>query len=324
MKETLNRAYIFALAWVFSFVQVCAQTPAGPQVELSLIVTDKGNKSVNTIRKDGIRVIEDKVEQTILSVDTDQRPIDFGLVIDSSGSFVRLIEAGLEAARLIIVNRRPADEIFIERFISSDKIQKVHDFSSDGNALVQALNTIQLEGGQSAVIDAVYIAAQYIAQHNATSAASRRKAVVIITDGEDRNSYYKIEHLTKLLVQENIQVFILGLTSELDRETSFIRRSPRERAQVLLKTIAEESGGRVFFPKDQAELTDATAEIIRNLHGQFRITYRSSNESRDKGFRKVEVKLVSNDAEERKAIAPRRYHVGPKDVPAKAKEQKSP
>ncbi|HET9714039.1 MAG TPA: VWA domain-containing protein [Pyrinomonadaceae bacterium] len=310
MKRILNRT--FGLACAFCVLQVAAQTPAGPKVELSLIVTDKANKPVNTINKADIRVIEDKVEQTVLGVEADERPVDCALVIDTSGSFRSLIASSLEMTRLLIVNRRPDDEIFIERFVSSDLIQTLHDFTRDGNALIESLKNIRIEAGQSAVIDALHVAAQHLAKHN--KSIERRKALVIITDGEDRNSFYKQEQLIKLLREEGIQVFILGLVVDLDREGGLIRASPREKAEKLLQTVAEETGGRVFYPKDKAELVEATVQIINHLRGQFRITYQSTNSTGD-GFRKVEVKVISPSGEKRNAIVPRGY------VPAKAKEQ---
>ena len=312
MKRILN----IVLACAFCVQQVFAQTPAGPKVELSLIVTDKADKPLNTINKADIRVIEDKVEQTVLSVEADERPVDCALVIDSSGSFRSLLASSLEMARLIIVNRRPADEMLIERFVSSDKIRVLHDFTNDNNALLESLNLFEIEIGQSAVIDALYVAAQRLASHNKAN-ESRRKAVVIITDGEDRNSFYKTEQLTKFLRDEGIQVFILGLLTELDSDRGFIGKNPRDKAKKLLQTVADESGGRVLFPKDKTELIEATVQMINHLRGQFRITYQSTNSTGD-GFRKVEVMLISPNGEKRKAIVPRGY------IPAKAKEQKSP
>lgn len=299
-----------------------AEKASGPKVELSLIVADNREKSLNTVSKGEVRLIEDGVEQTVLSVERDDRLIDYGLVIDSSGSLIKLMVSTLEAARSIIANRRPADQIFIERFISSDKIDKIHDFSSDSNALIESLNLIKIESGQSAVIDALYVAANHLAKHNRTNDIRRRKALVIITDGEDSNSSYTVNQLVKLLRQERIQVFIIGLTIDLEREQSLSRRSSRESAETFLRTVAEESGGRVFFPTTKADLIDATAQIIGDLRAQFRITYQSSNNSAKKGFRKVKVKLISASGEKRIAIVPRGYYVGSEDVQAKPKDQK--
>ena len=293
-----------------------APKPSGPIVELSLIVTDKDRKSLKSINKDEIRIIEDKVEQTVLGVEPDNRPIDYGLLIDCSNSLRRFLGAAVEAAKTIIINRRGSDEIFIEAFISSDKIDTLHEFSTDSNALLESLKLIRIDGGQSAVVDALYLGAQHVAEHNKT-AANRRKALVIITDGEDRNSYHKFENLITLLREKGIQVFAIGLVLDLSNERPMIQKSPREKAQKLLNTITEETGGRVFYPKTVPELINATAEIINDLRSQFRVTNQSSHSGKT-GFRKVDVKLISPN--ERKVITPRGYYI---EGPSQSKERKS-
>lgn len=290
---------------------VLAQDPSaskssGRMVELSLIVTDKNGKRVGAISKDELRVSENRVEQKILSVDVDKRPLDYGLLIDASGSFRVFVESGIEALQLITANRQPDDEIFLERFVSTERIQLLQDFTKDTNALNEKLKSLKIEGGQSAVIDALYTGAQHLAKHNSNT-RTRRKALVIITDGEDRKSARSLSELTRLLREQDIQVFILGIVSALDREPGFVRTSPRERAEKLLNTVAEESGGRVFFAESKEDLREAATQIIDNLHGQFRITYQSSND-KETGFRKVEVKLISNSGEKRVLIAPRGYY----------------
>lgn len=295
-----------------------APRPSGPTVDLSLIVTDKDGKPITRIAKDEIRIFEDNVEQSVLSVEADDRPIDYGLIMDSSASLRFLMAAAVEAAKMIITNRRGSDEIFIEGFVSSDKIHTIHEFSTDSNALLESLKLIRIDGGQSAVIDALYLAAQHVAEHNKT-VPNRRKALVIITDGEDRISYYKLNDLKKLLLEKGIQVFAIGLVIDLSKESGYVVKSPREKAEKLLNTITEETGGRVFYPKTGPELTVASAEIIAHLRAQFRVTYQSS-ESRTKGLRKVEVKLTSPSGERRNAITRRGYYSGDQ---AKPKEQKS-
>ena len=297
-----------------------APKPSGPTVDLSLIVTDKDGRSLS-VSKDEIRIIEDKVEQTVLNVERDTRPIDYGLVIDCSASLKRLIASSVEAAKMIVENRRGTDEIFIESFVSSDKIDTIHEFSTDSNALLESLKLIHIEGGQSAVIDALYLAAKHVAEHNKT-VENRRKALVIISDGEDRNSYHKFDDLLTFLREKGIQVFAIGLVIDLDKEGGFIRLSPRVKAEKLLNKITEETGGRVFYPKSHPELMKATADIITDLRSQFRVTYQSSHSGK-KGFRKVDMKLTSQSGEKRTLIVPKGYYAGSNDVPAKAKEQKS-
>jgi Ca-activated chloride channel homolog len=293
-----------------------------PFVTLSMIVTDKDSKGVNAIRKDQIRVFEDKDEQKVLSIDADERPVDYVLVLDSSGSLHKLFASELEAARLFILDRRPEDQIAIVRFVSSKTVEKVQEFSTDREVLLKAIDGSYLEGGQSAVIDALYLTTQYVDEYNKAN-EGRRKAVVVITDGEDRSSYYKQEQLMTLLRETGVQVFILGLVVGLDQQGGFIRVSPRSKAEKFLTTVAEESGGRVFFPKDKQELVAAAGEIVLDLRAQFRINYQSTHDAAKKGFRRVEVKFIAAEGDEkRKLVTPPGYFFGPRTPPAKSDKKK--
>jgi Ca-activated chloride channel family protein len=306
--ELILRTAILALVLVslaLSSTLLAQDTkPAGKTVELRMIVTDSAKKSVDKIQKEDVHVIEDKAEQTVLSVERDDRPIDLVLAIDSSGSVRSLFPTVLESARVIVSNRRPEDEILVERFIGSEKIESMQDFTRDGKLLLTAIDKFFIEKGQSAVIDALYVAASSFAKFSKTK-KDRRRVVVIISDGEDRNSFYKQEQLVKFLHQTDVQVFALGLVTELDKDAGLIRLSPRDKAEKLLQTVTSETVGRVFFPKNKTELIDSLQQLITDLRGQFRITYESSKEK--KGFRKVEVKLVSPNGEKRNAIVPRGY-----------------
>jgi len=305
-----------------------AQDPAnptppavGPVVSISLIVTDKDGKGITTLRKEQVRVFEDKDEQTILSLEADERPVDCVLLVDSSGSLRRLYPSVIEAAKLLIANRRPVDQIAVVRFVSTNIIEKTQEFTSDDSLLKKALDNLYLEKGQSAVIDALYIGADYVAEHNKGN-EERRKVAVIVTDGEDRISYYKQQDLIKLLHQHGVQVFVLGLVVDLSDDKGFNKPGVKEKAEKLLKSVAEESGGRVFFPVKKEELVASAAEIILDLRAQFRIKYQSTHDASKKGFRKLDVKFVSPDGEKRNMIFPRAYHVGPRTPPGKKSEKK--
>lgn len=314
---------VFCLALVPSRAQdpvPAPSPPSGPMVGLSMIVTDKDGKGVNTIRKDQIRVTEEGNEQTVLGIEADERPVDYVIALDSSGSLHKLFASAVDAAKLFIVNRRPQDQIALVRFVSSDTIEKVLEFSADNTLLLKEIDASYLSGGQSAVVDALYLSAQYVDEYNKSN-EGRRKIVIVITDGEDRSSWYTQEKLTKLLRESGVQIFILGLVVELDKEAGPIRLSPRQRAEKLLNDVAEQSGGRVFYPANKEQLVDAAAQIVFDVRAQFRIKYQSTDASK-KGFRKVEVKYVAAQGDEkRNLITPRGYWSGPR-TPAKSEKKK--
>lgn len=303
----MARALLIGCLILAALSIVTAQS-SGPRVELSLIVTDKDNKPVDTVRKEDVHVFEGKVEQTIIGVETDSRPIDLALVIDSSGSFRKWFPVAIQAAGTIIRSARPEDEIFIERFISSDKIENVQEFSRDTKLLLKRIDELYIEGGQSAIADALYVAVQHLVEHN-QARTDRRKVVVILTDGEDRNSFYRAEGVIQLARAHNVQVFVLALTSDLKTISIANKPSPRERAEQFAKLVAKETGGRAFLPANGQELTlDVVPQFISDLRRQFTITYQSSDASAKEGFRLVEVKVDGLSGEKRTVTAPHAYY----------------
>jgi Ca-activated chloride channel family protein len=297
-------------------------TPADPKtqpgvlVKLNLIITDRSNHSLEDVRREDIQVFEDKQPQSIVLFEKDEHPTDYGIAIDTSRSLLPVLGSLLDAVKVIIENKRPDDKVFIERFVSSDTIENAQDFTEDKDLLLAARSQIRVQGGQTAVIDGLYVAVEHTAKRGQKE---RRKAVVLITDGEDRSSFYSLEKLVKLLHETNVQVFIIGIVTKLENESLMIRASPRVRAEKLLTTIARESGGRLFLPANPRELETATAEIVHDLRSQFVVGYYSTNDPGKTGFRKVEVKVMSAPKTQKlNVIAPRGYYMN-----APGQEQKN-
>jgi len=291
-------AVLGILLFLFSF-EVRPQTlaegqskSAGDVVKLQLIVTDGSNQSVEEFNKNDLKIFESTRELKILNVEPDTRPIDYGIVIDSSGSLRSQFPMVMSLARLMVSAKRTDDAVFLERFVSSDKIRLVQDFTFDTAKALTGLNGFLIEGGQSAVLDGIYVAVDHLAKHSVGN--ERRKALVLITDGEDRNSFYKLADVIKLLRTSGTQVFAIGLITELDNNNGFIRKSSKEKAEALLKKIAEESGGRLFLPKKQTELIAAVEQITHDLQKQFLVSYQT-DQPITAGFHELKVKLTPND-----------------------------
>jgi len=257
-----------------------------PPVRMSFIVTDNRNHFVDGLRKEDIKVFADKEEQPLVLFERDERPIHYAIAIDTSGSFRQLLSAELEAVSVIIKNNRDTDDLFIERFVSSDKIEKLRDFTNDQNALLASLKRARIEGGQSAVLDALYVAVNYTASR---APKDDRKAVIIITDGEDRSSFYGLEKVVGLLHETKVPVFVIGMVFMLDDTSGLIRESPRVRAESLLTTVAAESGGRLFLVKNLSDLATAVREIVHDVRSQYLVAFQST---RTKESQKIEIKIV--------------------------------
>ncbi len=284
-------------------------------ITLSLIVIDQNNHALDDLKKSDIEIRENKVTQSIGSLTTDERPLDLAIAIDSSGSFRDLLPYAIDASKLLIQNSRPGDEIFIERFISSDKVETVQEFTSDQNLLLESLKKLKVEMGQSAVIDAIYVAAEHVASHHAGE--TYRRAVVLITDGEDRASYYSKDWLIEWLRAHDVQLFVMGLLGDLDRQGATF--NAKQKAQDLMHKVAGESGGRAFFPKKVSQLDLTINEIIHDLHKQFLLTYRSSGGKPD-NFQRLEVNIREADNGRRIAITKTGYFLNPPNLDKKKKK----
>jgi Ca-activated chloride channel family protein len=178
------------------------------------------------------------------------------------------------------------------RFISSDKIETVQDFTANKELLNDGLDSFYVEGGQTAIIDAVYLSAEHVSEYRKGDEGDRRRrALIVITDGEDRNSFYKQEQLFARLREEDVQIFVIGFVNELDKEQGLIRKSPREKAVNLINKLASETGGRAFFPDSVTELPQIANEIIRDLRTQYVIAYNPTNKVQDGSYRAIKVSV---------------------------------
>jgi Ca-activated chloride channel homolog len=299
------------------------QTPAPAQprtVNVSLMIVDHSNHSRDDIQKDEIRLLENNLPQTIQSFSKVDKAVDYGVAIDNSGSLRSQLPIVVRAVQLLIEDQGPNDQCFIERFISSDKIETVQEFTSDKSRLLKAVDSLYIEIGQSAVVDGIYVAVQHVARQPLSS--QRRRALVLVTDGEDRASYYTEEQLINLLRATDVQLFVIGLLGELDNEAGFIRQSPRDRARQFLKKIARESGGRVSFPTKKTELSEALAEIFHDLHSQYEISYQSSDPSTD-NFHPLRIEVVESPSRQKVTVVTRPgYYLTPPEIDAKDKKKK--
>lgn len=195
--------------------------------------------------------------------DREPKPIIYGIVIDASKSIGSQFKEVIEAAKTIVNSNKPGDETFLVRFVDSGHIETLQDFTSDKIVLLGALDKLFTDLGQSAVVDAVYLSAQRIAQH--TKPGQRRPALILITDGDDRASYYKQDQLFALLRENKVRVFVIGLVNQLNNRKALLSKSSREKAVKFLQRLAQESGGRAFFLESSAELPGIANAIVSDL-----------------------------------------------------------
>jgi Ca-activated chloride channel family protein len=270
-------------------------------VTLQVRVIDRNNKPINDVRQDEIKILEDGVPQPIFSFTREEVPVTYGLAVDTSGSLRSQLNQVIDSAKSIINSNKRGDETFLERFVSSDKIETVQDFTASKDALLDGLDELYIEGGQTAVIDGVYLAAEHVGEYKKRNDDDRRRrALIVITDGEDRDSYYKEAQLFQRLREEDVQIYVIGFVNELDNEKGFIRKSPREKAVALINQLATETGGRAFFPNSVAELPGIANEIVRDLRTQYVISYDPTNKVHDGAYHAIKVTVAEVPGRDRR------------------------
>ena len=283
-------------------------------INLNVRVIDRMNRPVDDVRQEDFRVLENGVPQKVEYFSREEVPIQYGLVIDNSGSLRSQINQVIDAGKSIVNSNKPDDETFLVRFIDSSKIELKQDFTADKSLLVDALDELYVEGGATAVIDAVYVSAERAAEYKKGNDLNdrRRRALILITDGEDRNSQYKQDQLFARLREEDVQIYVIGFVNELEKESGFIRKSKREKSVDLLNRLAKETGGRAFFPTALKELPDIANEITRDMRTQYVISYNPTNKARDGSFRAIRVAIADAPGKDKRIAVTRTGYNAPR------------
>ena len=289
-------------------------------VTLNVRVIDRNNRPINNLRQSDFHVFEDGVAQPVESFSREEVPISYGLAIDTSQSLRSQIQAVIDAGKTIVSSNKPGDETFLVRFISSDKIETLQDFTPNKDLLMDGLDDLYVEGGQTAVIDAVYLTAEHVAEYKKGDDSDRRlRALVVITDGEDRASFYSQEKLFARLREEDVQIYVIGFVKELDKEGGLIRKSPRDKAVNLINRLATETGGRAFLPESISELPQIANEIVRDLRTQYVVAYNPTNKLRDGSFRSIKVEVADSSSRDKHIALTRNGRIAPKGEPPPVK-----
>lgn len=297
-KLTGSSIIILLLLWLSCTSLAQTQTQTQTQtVILHVRVTDPNDKAVLDVSESRFQVTEDGVPQKITLFMNKEIPLSYGLLIDTSGSMRSQIYQVLDAAGRIVLSNRPSDETFLVRFISSDKIYVEQELTSNKAALLKALEGFYVEGGSSAIVDAVYLGAEKLAKKK-DAGELRRRILIVVTDGEDRVSFYKQDTLFQLLGANNIQVFTVAFTKDLPSGS-------RDKAMKLLTRLALDTGGRTYFPASKTDTERIAGEIINDIRMQYVIGYEPSGDNSRQDFHKVLVSIAENPNEEKRVAITR-------------------
>lgn len=272
-------------------------------VNLNVRVVDRNNRPINNLNTADFNIFEDNVPQRIEFFSRSEVPTNYSLVIDNSGSLRPQIYEVIEASKIIVSTNRSGDETSVIRFVSSEKIEILQDFTDSQVDLDYALDNMYVEGGRTAIIDAVYLAVQKISQYEASNPNDRkRRALILVSDGEDVKSYFSQKQLFDLLRETDVQIYAVGFIKDLDDRGGFISKSDQSKAKSFLEGLATETGGKAYFPNAVSELDGIAREIASEMRMQYSIGYIPTNDKEDGTYRNIKV-MVNDGPGKQKRIA---------------------
>ncbi|HEX6879389.1 MAG TPA: VWA domain-containing protein, partial [Terriglobales bacterium] len=246
------------------------------EVTLHATVIDDKQRLVTNLSKNDFTVFEDGQPQQITSFRHDDVPVSVGILIDNSGSMREKRPAVNQAALNLVRASNPQDEVFIVNFNEEPFLDQ--DFTNNVSLMKDALERVASRGG-TALYDALVAAADHLRK----SAKLDKKALLVVTDGEDNASRENLEAaIRRLSVEGGPTVYTIGLLNEEERGAA-------KRAKRALRLIAEQTGGVSFFPKDYNEVDTITRQVAHDIRNQYTIGYKPNAPKNDGGFRTVRV-----------------------------------
>ena len=273
-------------------------------VVLDVTAVDQSNKPVMDLTQDNFQVLEDKVPQKIDFFSKEQVPVSVVFAIDTSGSMRAKLDTVIRASTNLVKESRQGDEMAVIEF--KDQPELLQEFTSDTADVTDTLQGL-IASRQTAMLDALYLGADYASKEG----KNRRKAVILVTDGLDKDSYYKFSEVVDHLRETDVQVYLIGFISDLEGEGGIFKKSPKDKAQGLLNKLAEETGGRAFFPRELSETHTIAQQISTDLRTQYAIGYYPSNTKKDGTFRSVKVQI--NAGSRRVVARTRNGYTAPRD-----------
>jgi len=267
---------------------------------------DKNRRFISDLKAEDIRVLEDGQPQEIFTFQTNiDLPLSLAILIDTSASEERTLPDEKAAARAFLENMmRPSrDEAAIVSFTGETTLEQ--GFTGNVERLRRAIDhvefvppsgyigggvvvngtppisgTNQSLAGSTAIWDAVWATSEELIS---ASAENTRRAIILLTDGDDTSSRMKIHDAIERAQKADALVYAIGIG---DRYTFNVDEGS-------LRKIAEQTGGRAYFPRHERDLRDAFDQIQRDLREQYLVAYSPSNKARDGSYRRIEIQLVN-------------------------------
>lgn len=245
-------------------------------VTLTVTVTDSYGRLVKGLQKEHFEVFDDKVKQNIEFFSAEDAPVSVAFIYDRSGSMRERMNRSLASLRQFISISHQRDEYCLVTFNSSARLNS--DFTRNADQLANSLIMTDAKGS-TALYDAVYIGLE-----KARKGTNSKKAVVILSDGQDNNSRYSYKDVKKFAKESDVMIYAIGIVNTYSFED--IDRQGQE----ILEELALLTGGRSFFPRSDPEIHEAITRIATELRCQYSLGFTPTVEGNNK-WHKLKLKL---------------------------------
>jgi Ca-activated chloride channel homolog len=251
-------------------------------VVLHVMVKDRQGAYVAGLSPDAFEVLEDGRPQPIAFFASEDAPVTVGLLIDSSGSMMRVRDRIVAASSAFVQSSNPRDEVFALTF--NDDIRTVPDsppyFVSDVDTLRPLLAGVFVPAGRTRLYDAIAEGLSYV-----STGTRDRRVLVVLSDGGDNASRSTFSDTLMLVQASNVVVYAIALVDPLDQEAD-----PKR-----LTRIADGSGGAAFRPRDIGEVDKTFQQIARDVRSSYTIGYEPANTRLRPGLRRIRIKVHASD-----------------------------
>lgn len=248
-------------------------------VTLTLTVTDLYGRNVTGLRKNAFSVTDNNQEQEITFFSDSDAPVSLGILFDVSGSMGGdKVQKARKALSRFIMTSHPSDEYFLIAF--NNRAQLLLDRTRDGDAVLQKLTLVQPKSN-TALYDAVYLGIERV-----TRGSHQKRALLIISDGQDNASRYNFGEVRRLMKESDVLTYSVGIMGSNDSGSSLGMQG-----QAFLDEISSVTGGKAFYPQTDVEMDEIFERIALELRHQYSIGYTPKDFQPDGRWRKLKLKV---------------------------------
>jgi Ca-activated chloride channel family protein len=253
-------------------------------VSLNVTVVDGANHYITDIEQTDFSVFEDGVKHDIVFFTRRPQPIALSLLLDSSASMEDKLQTLQMAATNFVKRLKPTD---LAQVIDFDSRVSIRQTFTSNQAQLESAILQTVSGGSTSLHNAIYVSLKELGKIKAQNEEDvRRQALIVFSDGEDTSSLVSFEEVLDLAKRSETSIYTIALRGN-DSSTRGFRE-----AEFVMRQLAQETGGRAFFPAKIEDLNGVYTQIADELASQYTIGYTSKNPRNDGAFRRIVVQVA--------------------------------